>query len=254
MELFAHTYHIYRRNLRVWLAQPIAVAGPLLQAAFMYLLLAAPLSQVTQLAGFPSDDYFAFVTSMVIVMTVVFSGIDAAAALLTDMMSGYFDKLLLAPVNRFAILLGALLVAATRSLGQVVIIVVISLIFGVDYAGGVLGIVAVIVAGTAFGLAIGCLGLIVALWTKSIQVTQSLYILFMPIAFLTTAFMPRELMTGWFKTAVLLNPVDYILVGIRTIVVTGWEWGPILTALWILVGMTTAMLAFSAWVFRRATV
>ena len=34
---------------------------------------------------------------MIIVMTVVFNGADVAFALLTDMLSGYFDKLLLAP-------------------------------------------------------------------------------------------------------------------------------------------------------------
>lgn len=254
MQLIAHSYYIYRRNLRAWLSQPIGVVAPLAQAAFMYLLLAAPLSQVTQLAGFPSDDYYAFVTSMVIVMTVVFSGIDAAAALLTDMTSGYFDKLLLSPVNRFAVLVGALLVTATRAFAQVAIIVVISFAFGVDYATGFVGVLAVIAAGTTLGLAIGCVGLVVALMTKSIQLTQSLFILFMPIAFVTSAFMPRDLMTGWFKTAVALNPVEYILVGIRTLVITGWESSPLLSAAWMLAGLTSFLLVFATWAFRRATV
>jgi hypothetical protein len=67
--------------------------------------------------------------------------------------------------------------------------------------------------------------LIIALRTKSVQVTQSSWLLFMPLAFLTTAFMPKELLSGWFKVAVTLNPVDYVMEGVRTIIIEGWALG-----------------------------
>ena len=253
MKILRETYYIYVRNLKVWVAQPMLVVSPILTAALMFLLFAAPLASLTNLPGFPSDDYNAFMAGMIIVMTVVFSGADVAAALLTDMLSGYFDKLLLAPINRFSILMGALLVAGTRALSQVLAIVAIALILGVSFKGGVAGIVAVIVAATVFGIAFSCVGIIIAMRTKSIQVTQTSWILFMPIAFMTTAFMPREFLTGWFKFAVTINPVDYVLVAIRSIIIEGWVWDTIATGLWVLTAMTVVLLSAATWVYRRAT-
>ena len=253
MKVLRETYYLYVRNLKVWVAQPMMVVSPILTAGLMFLLFAAPLAGLTNLPGFPSDDYNAFLTGMIIVMTVVFSGADVAAALLTDMLSGYFDKLLLAPINRFSILMGTLLVAGTRALSQVLAIVAIALILGVSFKGGVAGIVAVIVGATVFGLAFSCVGIIIAMRTKSIQVTQTSWILFMPIAFMTTAFMPREFLTGWFKVAVTLNPVDYVLAAIRAIIIEGWVWDTIFTGLWVLVAMTVVLLSTATWVYRRAT-
>ncbi len=253
MSILRETYYIYLRNLRIWISQPMGVIAPVLSSAFIFLLFGAPLSSITALPGFPADDYTAFLTAMILVMTMVFSGGDVAMAVLTDILSGYFDKLLLAPINRFSILMGTLLVAGTRAMAQVVIIIFLAIILGVTFKGGVIGIVVVIIAATIFGMASACLGLIVALKTKSPQVTQNIWLLFMPLAFLTTAFMPKELLTGWFKVAVTINPVDYILVGIRAIIIEGWEWGAILPGLWALLAMTGVLLVFSTWLFRRVT-
>lgn len=253
MSLAKETYYIYRRNLRTWVSQPMSVIAPALSSAFVFLFFGAPLAGVTRLPGFPAEDYNAFLTGMILVMTMVFSGGDVAMALLTDILSGYFDKLLLAPINRFSILMGTLLVAGTRALLQALIIVLLATALGVSFAGGVVGIVTVIVAATVFGITMGCLGLVVALKTRSAQATMNTWLLFMPLAFLTTAFMPRELLTGWFKVAVMVNPVDYVMAGIRVIIIEGWEWETILPGLWALVATTAFMLTATTWLYRRVT-
>ena len=244
---------IYLRNLKTWLAQPAAVISTIFLSVFIFLFFGAPLSGMTQLAGFPSDDYQAYLTGMILIMAVVFNGSDVAFALLTDMLSGYFDKLLLAPVNRFSILMGALLVSGTRALVQVVVIVALAHALGVTFKGGVLGILAVIIVSTTFGIAMACVGLIIALRTKSVQVTQNSWLLFMPLTFLTTAFMPKDLLSGWFKIAVTLNPVNYVMGMVRTIIIEGWEWDAILPGLWVLLATTATMLTMATWFYRRAT-
>ena len=45
----------------------------------------------------------------------------------------------------------------------------------------------------------------------------------------------------------------FSLVGIRTIIVVGWDWTPILTGLWVLVAMTVVLMTAATWVYRRAT-
>ena len=253
MAIARETYFIYLRNLKTWLAQPAAVIATIVMSVFMFLFFGAPLGEMTQLSGFPSQDYTAYLTGMIIIMAVVFNGSDVAFALLTDMLSGYFDKLLLAPVNRFSILMGTLLVSGTRAFVQVVVIVALAHALGVSFKGGVLGVLVVVLVATTFGIAMACLGLIIALRTKSVQVTQNSWLLFMPLAFLTTAFMPKNLLSGWFKIAVTLNPVDYIMVMVRTIIIEGWEWDTILPGLWVLLATTATMLAAATWFYRRAT-
>ena len=253
MTIARETYFIYLRNVKIWLAQPVSVISTILTSVFIFLFFGAPLSGMTQLPGFPSDDYQAYLTGMVLIMAVVFNGSDVAFALLTDMLSGYFDKLLLAPVNRFSILMGTLLVSGTRAFVQVAVILALAFALGVSFKGGVLGVLAVVVVTTTFGVTMACLGLIIALRTKSVSVTQNSWLLFMPLAFLTTAFMPKELLSGWFKIAVTLNPVDYILAGVRTIIIVGWEWDTILPGLWVLLATTVTMLTAATWFYRRAT-
>ena len=253
MVIFRETYFIYVRNLKVWISQPMAVIGPVLSSALVFLLFGAPLGGMTDLPGFPTQDYHAFLTAMVLVMTMVFSGSDVAMAALTDILSGYFDKLLLAPINRFSILMGTLLVAGTRALAQVMVIILIATLLGVNFSTGIVGIVTVIIAATIFGIASACLGLIVALKTKSTQVTMNTWLLFMPLAFLTSAFMPKELLSGWFKIAVTINPVEYVLAGIRVIIIEGWAWDTILPGLWSLAAMTVVLLSVATWQYGRVT-
>ena len=254
MSVARHTYYIFIRNLRTWLSQPVAVVSTILLSAFFILFFGAPLGPVVQIEGFPVDDYEAYLTGMIIVMSVVFNGSDMAISMLTDILSGYFDKLLLAPINRFAILLASLMVAGVRAMAQVVVIVVLALALGVSFKGGPLGILAIIVMSSTFGIAWACLGLIIALTSKNAQVTQNSFLVFMPLVFLTTAFMPREFLSGWFKVAVVLNPVDYVLIGVRAIIIHGWRWEDILPGLAVLLAVTFGLMALAFWFFRRATV
>jgi ABC-2 type transport system permease protein len=253
MAIVRQTYYIYIRNLKTWLSQPMTVVSPLLSAALMFLVFGAPLGGIIQIEGFPTDDYYAFLTAMILIMTLTFSGSDMAMVVLTDILSGYFDKLLLAPINRFSILFGTLLVAGTRALAQALVILAIALLFGVSFKTGILGIVTVVLAATIFGMGTACIGIIIAIKTKSTQVTLNAWLLFMPLAFITTAFMPKELLSGWFKVAVSINPVDYVLTGVRTIIIQGWEWESILPGLWVLTAMTTILLITATLVYRRAT-
>lgn len=253
MSILTQTWNIYFRNLKTWVGQPALVIPSIVFPAFFFLLFAAPLAGVTDLPDFPTDDYQAYMTGTILVMSVVFSGADAAMAILADILSGYFDKLLLAPINRFSILLSSLMMAGTRALFQVVIIIIIALALGVSFKGGVTGVLFIAVLATLLGMAWACVGLMIAIKTKSAQITQSSWLLFMPVAFLTTAYMPKEFLTGWFKWAVTVNPVDYVLKSVRTVIITGWEWNAISPGLWVLAGMSALLLGVATWLYRRET-
>ncbi len=254
MNLIVQTYYMYVRDLKILLRLPVALFPPIFIPAFLFLVFSAAFGEVARLPGFPAEDYKSFLVSLIIFQTVIFSGGDTAFGMMTDIMSGYLDKLLLAPINRFAILLGALLLAGSRAAVQVTVVVLFALALGVNFKGGPGGIVAIILFGGIFGMVWSCIGIIIALRTKNPQATQASFVLFFPAMFLTTAFMPRELLSGWFEVAVTINPINYILEGVRAIVIQGWEWSTILKGLWALLGMAVVLIGSATLAFRRATV
>jgi ABC-2 type transport system permease protein len=63
----------------------------------------------------------------------------------------------------------------------------------------------------------------IALRTGNPGAVAASFILFFPFAFLTTAYVPKELLGGWLSTIATVNPVTYILAGLRSLVSTGWD-------------------------------
>ena len=91
------------RALRAVPRDLAAVIPPILIALFFFLVNIATLKHLTenQIAGF---DFKAFQLPTAILLGV--TGISRAPALVLDVQNGYFDRLLLTPVRRLAILLG----------------------------------------------------------------------------------------------------------------------------------------------------
>ena len=253
ISLALQTWYIYLRNFRAWITQPGQFLPTIFINIIFMVVFVAAFDNVSMLPGFPTDSYVTYLMPMIIVQAMIFSGIDAGFNLLTDDLSGYLNKLLLAPIYRIAILLGVLLVSATRGAIQGVTIIAVGLLMGASSESGMLGLLFVLLLGTLFGVAWSCLGLIIAIRTRSVQVTQSMFIFFFPAVFMTTAFMPKDLMAEWFQVAVSINPVNYVMEAIRAIVVVGWEWEHILPGMSILIVMTIAALTATTIMYRRAT-
>ena len=47
--------------------------------------------------------------------------------------------------------------------------------------------------------------------------------LFFPFVFLTTAFLPKEALTGWLAAIATINPVTYMLAAMRSLILVGWD-------------------------------
>lgn len=56
-----------------------------------------------------------------------------------------------------------------------------------------------------------------------------------------------------FKVAVKINPVTYVMEAMRAIAVEGWDWGVILTGVWVAAVMITVLLTATTWMYRRQT-
>lgn len=63
------------------------------------------------------------------------------------------------------------------------------------------------------------------------------FILFFPFAFLTMSFLPKQALTGWLATIAEYNPVTYLLGGMRSLVLEGWDGEAILEGVSAIVGI-----------------
>jgi ABC-2 type transport system permease protein len=142
--------------------------------------------------------------------------------MVTDIERGYFDKLLVTPTPRLALVLGRLAADGVRVMILTGLIMIAGLIAGSGMESGVLGFAVILLMGGAFGLAYAGIGVAIALKTGSAQAAQTGFLIFFPLLFLSPAFAPKEVFAGWLEFLATINPVTYILQGMRDLVIDGW--------------------------------
>lgn len=219
---FVHdTAAIAGRALRAVPRELEAVFPPVFIALFLFIVNIATLSKLTQSAG-ADFDYKAFQMPTAILLGV--TGISRAPALVMDIQNGYFDRLLMTPVRRLAILLGHMVADITVAMALTVPILALGFAIGVRFETGALGVVAFIAMAALWSLAFSGFGYAIALKTGNPAAVNSTFLLFFPLLFLTSSYVPRAQLSGWLDTVAGLNPVTYLLEGLRSLVMEGWQW------------------------------
>ena len=234
-----------RRSVREVFRYPEATIPTLFIPLFF---LAVNIGQVSK--TFPSSTpflkgqgYVAFqlpVSLMFAVATAV-SGL----ALVTDIDNGYFDKLLVAPIRRSSIILGRLAADLVRGIGSSAFVLVAGIAFGAHVKSGVLGAVVIVLLSALFGVAYAGFAILVALRTRNVQATNTSFLLFFPLLFLTPNFVPFERLTSVMETLARINPVSYVIVGLRSLVIDGWDAGKIAVAFGVIAVMGAILTGLS---------
>lgn len=221
------------RALRAVPREPSAVIPAVLVPAFFYTTNIGALEKVAHFAvGF---SYKAFLLPMATAFAV--TGMSRAPALVTDIQSGYFDRLCMTPVRRLALLLG--LMAADMAVIVLLCLPVLGVGFalGVRFATGLPGVITFIGLSALWGLAFTGLPYAVALKTGSPAAVNASFVIFFPAFFLSDAIMPKAALTGWFSAIATYNPVTYLIDALRALIVTGWDARVLLEGLAALVGI-----------------
>ena len=87
--------------------------------------------------------------------------------------------------------------------------------------------------------------LLVALRTRNVQATQSSFLLFFPLLFLTPNFVPFDRLSPLMETLARINPVSYVIVGLRSLVIDGWDAGKLAACMGVIVGLGAVLTALS---------
>jgi ABC-2 type transport system permease protein len=128
-------------------------------------------------------------------------------------------------------LLGFMVADLVLVLALSVPVLILGFLVGVRFESGVLGIVAFLGLAGLWAIVYNGFPYAVALKTGNPAAVNSSFLLFMPVVFLTTVFVPKEALTPWMADIVRFNPVTYLLAGFRSLITEGWDTKDLLGAL-----------------------
>jgi ABC-2 type transport system permease protein len=240
------------RNLVVIRRTPASVIPGLMISVFFLFIYEASLSGAATffLAG---QSYLAFILPVSIISASLSGSGLAGQYIVRDIENGYFDKLLLTPISRIALLSGPVFAGAFMLAVQTALILGVAMLMGLESATGFAGILAVLGFGLLLGTGFAGFGVSVALLTGSAAATSGASFAFFPLTFLTATFVPINLLEGWLKTAAEWNPITYVLQATRSILLEGWNWEYIGQGLIACAILGVIPFVISLWALRQRT-
>jgi ABC-2 type transport system permease protein len=227
-KLLSETYVLYVRAIKRLSRQATVIFFSLIQPLIWLVLFGQMFSNIVRFPGAAEDfgnvSYLQFFIPTVILQSILFGSGQSGVGMITDIDSGFLDKLLTTPINRLAILLGRLSGDMTRMVVQMLLVIVIGWVFGqfqdpqITFYYGFAGILGALGVAMLFALALMAFNIYIALWTRSTEATFIVSnFLTLPLLFTSSAQLPIELLPEWMQKIALVNPVTYTIEAMRVL-------------------------------------
>jgi len=212
-------------------------------------VIASGTSAAQDLREFPDvASYLAFIVPGTIIQGALLAGLTSGAALAADIEFGFFDRLLAAPVRRTSLVIGRQAGTLGLSVLQTVFFLLVALVFGARFPGGVDAALATIVLAAITAVGLGGIAAAIALRTGSLALLQSIFPFVFVLLFTAPAFFPRELLTPVLRDAAVYNPLTYVVEAVRGLLAgdsaLGDPWVGLAAALGLAIA-TTALATFA---------
>jgi ABC-2 type transport system permease protein len=244
-----HTGYMTATHLRQLWRQPWWIAVTLVQPVIWLLLFGALFQSVADLPGFGSESYIQFLAPGIVIMTAFFSAGWIGMGLLEDLDRGVTDRLLASPISRPALLAGRVAQQSITIVIQSLIMVGIALIAGASFPNGPLGVAGLIGIAVLISAPFATLSLAFALVTRKEEtLIATLTFLQLPLSFISSTLIARELMPAWMEKAANFNPVEWAVVGGRAAALGEGGFGVVASR----AGLLAAFLAVATWLALRA--
>ena len=166
--------------------------------------------------------YLQFITPGILTQSVTFVAIFYGLSIIWERDMGLLQKLLVTPTPRLALVWGKMVSAGVRGLSQAVIIFIFAIILRVHLnltIFSVAGVVLVIILGAGF---FSGLSMIIASIVKTRERFMGIgQVITLPLFFASNAIYPVAIMPGWLQFVANINPLSYMVEGLRGLMVTG---------------------------------
>ena len=213
-----------RRSILRTIRQPAQIVPATIFPLILLAINSAGLDSATDLPGFPTDNYVTFALAFAFLQAGVFAVIGTGQNLAEDQVNGFFSRMQLTPIRPLALVAGQL--AGTLALGlfQAGLYISVGLIARGHIEAGIPGALVLIALATLITLAFGSIGLIAGMRASTPENVQGIFPLIFVFLFMSSMALPRDLIeTDWFRTVATYNPVSYLIEGLRSILISGWD-------------------------------
>ncbi len=200
-------YILWLRQLKRYIRSRARVIGSLGQPILFLLALGFGFGPIFEKAG--GGNYIQFIGPGIIAMGIIFNAIFSGIEIIWDRQFGFLKETLVAPVSRFAIMLGRTLGGATVATLQGIIVFAITLLAGFHPVSWLLFPLAIIFM-FLISLLFAALGTAIASVLEDMQAFPLIMnFLVMPIFFLSGALFPLEGLGGALKFLATVDPLSY---------------------------------------------
>jgi ABC-2 type transport system permease protein len=139
-----------------------------------------------------------------------------AVALVTDMSTGLMDRFRSLPMSRWAVLIARSIAELLTQLISTAIVVCVGLAIGWRVHTNGWDVLAALGLALLFGYAFTWGGILLGMILRSPEAAQQLgFILFLPLTFISSAFVPTQGMPGWLQPVAEWNPMSALAAACR---------------------------------------
>ena len=212
-------------NFRRWtlkaVRNPFVLVVSLVQPVIFLVLFTEVFGNVAGAAvnrGIPGISYETYLVPAIAVQVALAAAVTSGVGLVNDIENGMFEKVLVSPMNRTAVLVGKTAAEVFRIAVQIAIILGLGVLLGAEIATGLVGAAGIVAVGVLFSLWFVAFSNALAVLTRDQESTIiGANLLQFPLLFLSSAFLPLEALPGWIRTFAALNPVTYGVDAARSI-------------------------------------
>jgi ABC-2 type transport system permease protein len=237
-------YAIAARQITRIVRRPQSLSPIFLVPTMFLVVTAGGAARAVDLPGFPAvESYFQFALAGAIVQSTMLGGLMTGITLSIDVDGGFFDRMLVAPVPRSALVIGRVAGTALIAVFQAALYLTLGVLFGAPLEGGLPGVLLILTLASLCSASLGGLAVALSLRTHA-QWVQGMFPVVFVVIFLSSAFFPRALLHGPARQVAEYNPISYLAEGIREPIISGLSTGVELRAFAVglgLAALTTAI-------------
>ena len=222
--LFEQVGAVARRSVKRTYRQRALLIFPLVFPLLLFAINGSALGAARKIPGFPNVSYRDFALAVPFLQGALFVAVSAGTDLARDIESGFFNRLALTPLRGSALLAGQLGGAVVVACVQSLVYLAVGVATGVGIATGVAGAFVLLALSIVIAFGFAGLGCLLALQFGTGEAVQGFFPLLFVTVFLSSSNLPRNVIkTDWFREVATYNPVSYMIEGIRSLIITGWD-------------------------------
>lgn len=187
----------------------------------------------------PGESYAQFLIPGILVQTITFGAAATSVGLAEDLSKGIVDRFRSLPISRSAVLVGRITSDTVRLFLVTLVVLLVGLLVGFRFEGGLFAGFLMIVSAVAFGWAMSWIMANIGLRVKDPETAQTAgFVWLFPLSFISSVFTPVETMPTWLQPIARNNPVTQIANLVRGLSVGHVTMSMVTSAVLWIVGIT----------------